>query len=505
METLEFYGGVNEIGGNKIKLNMDSTSLLLDFGMSFSQTGKYFGGFVKPRNGNGLDDYFELGLLPKIEGIYRKDYLRHKDKQAYEKRAVDGLLLSHAHADHAEYIRFLRKDIPIYMSFISKLILEVLDVVGNESKDILMYKPQYRYYLNTKNKYSKVKKEQGLCKRKLRILKPYKKEKINNLDVQLAPVDHSLPGAAAYLIEGSKNVVYSGDLRFHGRNKKDSCKFVKKAKKFSPDIMICEGTRINIQKECFFNCEEDIEEGAKNLICNHNGLVIVNFTLRDLDRLITFHKVAEKTDRTLLITLKQAYMLNHFEKKLEKKTFPSLNDDHIGVYIPRSGNGVYPFDTFGLFKKEDADNSEWRVSDNETAKLDFRYDWQKTLMYDCNAVNALDVKNNQGEYILRLDNYSFMDLIDIKPENAIYIHSATDPFSDEMELDYEITKNWLKHFNIPRYESFHVSGHARGPQLLEMIREINPEALYPIHTRHVELFDVLKEDGIKVIHPKLKS
>ena len=42
MDILEFYGGVNEIGGNKIKLNLDSTSLLLDFGKSFSQEKMFF-------------------------------------------------------------------------------------------------------------------------------------------------------------------------------------------------------------------------------------------------------------------------------------------------------------------------------------------------------------------------------------------------------------------------------------------------------------------------------
>ena len=73
-----------------------------------------------------------------------------------------------------------------------------------------------------------------------------------------------------------------------------------------------------------------------------------------------------------------------------------------------------------------------------------------------------------------------------------------------MELDYEITKNWFDYFNIPIYGSFHVSGHANGPQLLEMIREINPDILYPVHTTCIDLFDVLKDDGIQVIHPELK-
>ena len=43
MTSLTFYGGVNEIGGNKILLEDQDTRIFLDFGMSFSQSGKYFG------------------------------------------------------------------------------------------------------------------------------------------------------------------------------------------------------------------------------------------------------------------------------------------------------------------------------------------------------------------------------------------------------------------------------------------------------------------------------
>ena len=49
-----------------------------------------------------------------------------------EKPSIDGLLLSHAHADHADYMTLLRNDIPFYMSQNSKVILEVLDTTGTK-------------------------------------------------------------------------------------------------------------------------------------------------------------------------------------------------------------------------------------------------------------------------------------------------------------------------------------------------------------------------------------
>jgi ribonuclease J len=40
------------------------------------------------------------------------------------------------------------------------------------------------------------------------------------------------------------------------------------------------------------------------------------------------------------------------------------------------------------------------------------------------------------------------------------------------------------------------------PEILEMIRKIHPDKLYPIHTTHKEKFLELADDGIEVIFPK---
>ena len=69
-------------------------------------------------------------------------------------------------------------------------------------------------------------------------------------------------------------------------------KFVKEAKKSNPKVLISEGTRIDSPST---ETEEDIEINAKNLISDFKGLVIVNFPIRDIDRLLTFYKVAKDT------------------------------------------------------------------------------------------------------------------------------------------------------------------------------------------------------------------
>jgi ribonuclease J len=41
MASLTFYGGVNEIGGNKMLLADKGAKLFLDFGMSFGTANKF--------------------------------------------------------------------------------------------------------------------------------------------------------------------------------------------------------------------------------------------------------------------------------------------------------------------------------------------------------------------------------------------------------------------------------------------------------------------------------
>jgi ribonuclease J len=54
MTSLTFYGGVNEIGGNKILLADQDSQVFLDFGMRFSLANQYFDEFVQPRKCNGI-------------------------------------------------------------------------------------------------------------------------------------------------------------------------------------------------------------------------------------------------------------------------------------------------------------------------------------------------------------------------------------------------------------------------------------------------------------------
>jgi len=72
---IEIFGGVNEIGGNKIFISVGDKKFLFDFGLSFGEMQRYYSEFLKPRKLNGIIDYLYLGLIPSINKLYRNDLI----------------------------------------------------------------------------------------------------------------------------------------------------------------------------------------------------------------------------------------------------------------------------------------------------------------------------------------------------------------------------------------------------------------------------------------------
>ena len=76
MVNLTFYGGVNEIGGNKILVEHESSRVMLDFGTRMGFASEFLSDFLDIRSNTELKDKLTIGLLPKIPGIYRSDLIK---------------------------------------------------------------------------------------------------------------------------------------------------------------------------------------------------------------------------------------------------------------------------------------------------------------------------------------------------------------------------------------------------------------------------------------------
>jgi ribonuclease J len=113
--------------------------------------------------------------------------------------------------------------------------------------------------------------------------------------------------------------------------------------------------------------------------------------------------------------------------------------------------------------------------------------WERDFINIENSLTYKDIKDNEEDYVISMNLWSINHLIDIKPKNALWIKSSCEPFNDDMEIDEQRKKNWLNHFNITEVFA-HASGHASGPELRNMMEEISPEKIIPVHTEHPDMF-----------------
>lgn len=120
------YGGIEEIGGNKIYLEDSNTRIFIDFGMSFSQRKKYYADpYLTPRN---KEDLVSMGLLPNIPEISTDSKL-------------DGVLISHAHEDHFKYAHFL-ESVPIYANTSTEKLISAIATSSRNTFDYALFSNQ---------------------------------------------------------------------------------------------------------------------------------------------------------------------------------------------------------------------------------------------------------------------------------------------------------------------------------------------------------------------------
>lgn len=480
MTDITFYGGINEIGGNKFLLEDRGTKVFLDFGMQMGKANSYFAEFLKPRKLNGMGDLFEFGLLPKLSGAYRKDYSKHMnfDNDHKKETSVDGVILTHAHVDHAAYIHYLRPEIPIYCTEATRLIMQTFQDTGS-SEEYVTYKEDFKIYENKDGNMSRARddKNREIIDRKIETVTPYKKFSIDSIEVEPVPVDHSLPGVCGFIIHTSKGSIgYTADIRFHGRRKNESDKFVEKCSTSDLDHMLCEGTRVeSASSPTEFQVEGDITD----VINSTKNLVVVSYPTRDLDRLLSFYNAAKQTGRTLVIDMKQAYLLKLFENSKDyANIYPKVDDPLIRVFVPRK--------SWGLIDKD----AEYWTDKQVLTDYDL---WEREFVGKSNSVDHRDVSSRQKELMFYCSDYRLQELIDVRPsEGSSYVRSSTEPFDDEMVLDHARIKRWLVHFGLLTKEEnwnvTHVSGHGSRDQIKHVVQETKSKSLIPIHTEHEDYF-----------------
>ncbi len=525
MTEIEFYGGVDEIGGNKIIVSSEGQRIMLDWGKSFGKEGEYFEEFLQPRTNSVLHDYLKLDLVPEIDGIYRHDllsdelaeeavndgslisHLWKKDIISYNEYLeennesyLDGILLSHAHLDHGAYIGLLDEKIPVHTSDTTKELLNLIDDLRPRGVSKEIVSPNKMELGQNKKGYTPGAYKIDKTNAERNIIGHVDNEefKIGGFIIKMFSVDHSIPGASSFIIKtpDDKKIAYTGDIRFHGRYSKRSKKFVESAADEDIDILITEGTRIEEEKP---DDEEKVKDDIIELINKTEGAVFVGFSWKDLTRYETILKAARKTDRIFVISPKTAYLCKHLNNVCNNKIEEPDKDENVQVYLSRKDSMLYSPADYSSDKYTAGYETDWKDGEIDLSHIE-------------NGIKAPEIAENPENYIVFMDYYNINDLLDFgKMEKSVYIRAQSEPFNEEMELSENRLVNWLEKFSINKENEhnpyqIHASGHASGPEIVEMIKKIDPETVIPVHTRRSDIFkEYFSKKDMGVVIPCLNS
>lgn len=417
--SLTFYGGVNEIGGNKILLKDRDTSVFFDFGMSFGMKKLFYSPpFLSPKSERGLQ---EFGILPKLDGVYRFDERPPE---------VDAVFVSHGHLDHSGYLSFIKREIPVYCGETTRIILQTLSEIRRSDL------------------------ESDIGGLSFKSFRTGDRVRVGDLEIVPVHVDHSVPGAYGFVVHTSGGAVaYTGDFRHHGAKREMTDDFADKAREAEPVAVVTEATNMT---GASVSSETEVESKLNDIVRQSDGIVLAEFAFADVDRLNSFFRVARGNGRCLAVSLKQAYLLNSLRSDRGLRV-PDLEDENILI-----------------FRKSKATIHKWekQISDQ----------------YPDKVKNAFDLSKQQCKVVLAMSFYDLEELVEIRPEaGSCYVLSSSEPFNEEMEIDFERLVNWLRHYGLPQYH-VHVSGHIMPLQLKSILRGIAAEKVFPVHTENAELF-----------------
>jgi len=524
MVKLTFYGGVNEIGGNKILLEEKKKKVFLDFGMSFGKEAEFFE-FPILRPGN-KEDLFKINILPKIPGLFLHQGLEVKYDRtcascldgSCEPKGIDGIILSHAHMDHYGYLSLVRDDIPVLMSDVTKRMIEVRNHTVNEMWT---------------NKIGHL---------DIKTIEKNRPEDFCGFEIKRFDVDHSVLGASGFIIKTKKaTIAYTGDLRFHGLRGEMTGEFLKGLKNEHVDILLCEGTRIGkVSKrekqveEHTLETENQVHDKLFEITRAEDGLIIYDASPADFDRIRTVWKVAKKTGRKLILDSRKAYMLLFLnsEKKIVED-LPTLEDfkiclsrlklrsDSTKFNSITGGRDVFveSYEDYRTNHEKELLVRQWLERHNASPRNkkktidDVRAEWENPFLFEIEDDNFVwgpgcrdEILNHGNEYILYTSNGP-LTLLQFKPLdagiNGTYVYGKAEPFNEEMEFTFDRLLNWLKVCGL-KLEYAHTSGHMNRADLEFFIKEVAPKKLMPIHTEYPREFRKISGSNVKVVYPKLR-
>lgn len=413
---LTIFRGTHEIGGNCVEIATDSARIILDVGMPlFDADGEQFD--EKAIRGKSVPELLEAKILPNVPGLFT------------EGPAPDAILLSHAHMDHTGFLRFTRPEIPVYAT-------------KGTSKMMLAGRLFAR--------------QVELPKERFKELRAGKPRDVAGFRVTAFAVDHSVYGSVAFLIEADgKTVLYSGDLRLHGRKPGMARDLTAALKDKTVDVLLMEGTHLRRERVRGVT-EYELEEEIVNHIRSAPGLVLASFSPQHIDRLVAFIRAGIRTERTFVADVYSAFVMH-------------LIGNDVPIPPPKAMEGVrvfYPAYFESTFKAKRLDSVRELFLADRIELSEILADPKRYLMIFRPSMLDSDFG---GEL----------------PTGARCLFSRWEGYLEQSE--WQKTREKLE-TAAGKLVHVHTSGHIFSEDVANFVGSLRSEVLIPIHTSNPDAF-----------------
>jgi ribonuclease J len=407
---VRIHRGTREIGGTCVELEHDGARLLLDLGL--------------PLDGDPDD----TSRHPAIEDLAGGGDLL-------------ALVLSHGHRDHVGLSHLAGPDLPVALGAATLRILQAAAT----------FVPDSHVPANTVT----------FTEGRTLGFGPF--------TVTPILVDHSAYDAYTLLVEaGGQRLLYSGDLRAHGRKGALFERLVREPPR-GIDVLLLEGSSLGrLDAERTFPSEDDIEARFAALFAETAGLALVAASAQNIDRVVSLYRACKRTGRTLVLDLYAAEIL----AATGNPRIPQSDWPGVAVFVPQ----------------------HQRVRIKRTGRFDL------IARHGRNRIHA-------------------EHLGDLAPRAALLFRHSLLPDLDRAAClagARAIWSQWEGYLRQPRGQALaadlaaraiplahaHTSGHASIPDLKRLASAIAPRRLVPIHTFAPQGFPALfgtcvdiREDG----------
>jgi ribonuclease J len=391
--TLTVHRSTNEIGGNCIEVAFDGHRIILDAGSRL-----------------GADSEADSDELPPSLDV---------------ELSTDALIISHPHQDHCGLLRVLPKHWQVWSGRSAEVLIRMTAALGGDR--LLQEFQTYEH------------------------AKPFE---VGPFRITPYLTDHSAFDSYMLLVDcAGKRILYSGDFRRVGRKAELVNRLMERPPK-NIDVLLLEGTTLGRTEA--FPSEAELEKEFVNVFGKIASRVFVTWSAQNIDRTVTIYRACKRTDRTLVLDLYTADVLERLSALCD--TLPRLGLPLTRAIITRS---------------------------------------MKRLYEDPKRMNAPDFVKRVAKSGHAMGGARLGDLHDAV---VMLRPSLLRDFSNKgMELgpkDAWVFSMWSGYLNMPEYQKvraafdsagamfaqIHTSGHACRNDLVEFAESLAPRYLVPIHS-----------------------